>query len=264
MKVNYHTHTAYCGHASGYALDYVKEAYNQGFTLLGISDHAPHDLLTDPNVRMKEAIFPQYLKDIEEAQAQYIGKLTILKGIEVEYFDHHKEYYKNLRKHLDYMIHGQHYISFTNQLDDLISGFALGTKEEIYLYETYMKKAIQSGYFDIFAHPDLYMYGYKKWDDHAKKVAHSICQEAKQYDAVFEYNANGYRRGKMTSEIGITPKYPRTEFWMVVKEYGIKTIINSDCHQPSFLYDATIKEAEQVYQSLGLNMIQEIKLKGVE
>ena len=41
LKNNYHTHTKYCGHATGDVIDYVKEAYDLGFVELGMTDHAP-------------------------------------------------------------------------------------------------------------------------------------------------------------------------------------------------------------------------------
>ena len=41
MKANYHTHLKLCGHAEGMSNDYVKVAVEEGFEIIGISDHGP-------------------------------------------------------------------------------------------------------------------------------------------------------------------------------------------------------------------------------
>ncbi len=261
MKRNYHTHHYLCKHATGNTEEYVLEAIKNNFDILGMSDHAPNYKVGDYNVRMDESEFDLYLKDIDATQAKYKDKITILKAVEVEYFDNHEEYYKELRNNLDYLIHGQHYISMTDSMDNLISGFGLRTKEEILKYASILKKAMESNLFDIMAHPDLYMCGYKDFDETAIKVAHIICQAAINNDSVLEFNANGYRRGRSNTPQGILQPYPRLEFWEIAKTYNVKTILNSDCHSPKILYDRVVREAEEVYLQLGLNDIGILKLK---
>ena len=42
MPVNYHTHTFRCGHAENVPDEaYLQRAIEQGFTVLGFSDHTP-------------------------------------------------------------------------------------------------------------------------------------------------------------------------------------------------------------------------------
>ena len=79
MIENYHTHHNFCGHAEGYAWDYVEEAIKLGFSVLGISDHAPNKLINDWGVRMKESQLDEYLADIESARKK-AGKKPIKKG----------------------------------------------------------------------------------------------------------------------------------------------------------------------------------------
>ncbi len=262
MKANYHTHHYLCNHATGNVEDYVKEAIKIGLKELGISDHAPNSRVHDQNVRMNPSEFSFYLKDIETAQKKYQNQIKIIKGLEVEYFYDHEDYYKFLRNNVDYLIHGQHYISMTKSMNDLISGFRLTTVEQINRYASYLEDAIKSGYFDILAHPDLYLNSYEKFDEHAEAVAHRICKLAKKYNIILEYNANGYRRGGKKTKKGFEPNYPRLEFWKIVKQYNCKTILGSDAHNPKFLYDDIIKKAEDTYLSLGLNMIEYLELKG--
>lgn len=261
MISNYHTHLHFCGHAEGNSIDYAKEAVKQGFKVLGISDHAPNPLMTDHFVRMKPQYFVDYLKDIEVAQEKFKNKLTIYKGIEVEFFYKMDSYYQELKESLDYMILGQHYISLDKTMKHLQSGFALKTKEEIYTYAEYLIDGMSTGYFDVIAHPDLYMCGYKDFDEHATKVAHMICKKAEETNTILEFNANGFRRGVSQTPQGIKRPYPRLEFWDIVKTYDITTMINSDCHSPEILYDSVVKEAEEVYRNLGLKTIDILNIK---
>jgi len=261
MKANYHTHTKFCGHASGKAWDYVKEAIKQKFEVIGISDHAPNYRVQDTNVRMKEDKFLEYIADIDQANTLAEGKIKVFKGLEVEFFFDHEQYYLDLHNHVDYMIHGQHYISMTNEMNNLISGFALGTKEEIFKYSEYLVQAMESKNFAFLAHPDLYMCGYRDFDQYAEEVAHIICKKAVETDTILEFNANGFRRGVQKTPQGFLQPYPRLEFWEIVKSYGIKTIISSDCHSPKLLYDTGIKEAEEVYNKLGLNEVTFLNIK---
>ena len=261
MKRNYHTHHHLCNHAIGNTEEYVEEAIKNGFDILGMSDHAPNYRVGDMFVRMDESELDNYLKDIEESQVKYKDKITVLKGLEVEYFYNHEEYYKDLRDKVDYLIHGQHYISMTNSMDDLISGFGLKKEEEILKYASILVDAMSSNLFDIMAHPDLYMCGYRDFDETATKVAHIICEAAIENDMVLEFNANGFRRGKFNTPQGILQPYPRLEFWEIAKSYNCKTIFNSDCHNPEYIYDTIVEEAEEVYHKLGLNEVDILKLK---
>ena len=149
----------------------------------------------------------------------------------------------------------------TKQMYDLISSFALKTVEEINMYASYMEDAMESGYFDIMAHPGLYLNSYENFDKNAEIVARRICRSALKHNIILEYNANGYRRGGKNTENGFFPNYPRHEFWKIVKDYGCRTIFSSDAHNPSFLYNHTIQEAEEDYNKIGLNNVEYLELK---
>jgi histidinol-phosphatase (PHP family) len=261
MKANYHTHHYLCGHAMGNTEDYVKEAIKIGLKELGMSDHAPNVKVHDYGVRMNPSELPIYLKEIENAQKKYKGQIKILKGLEVEYFYDHEDYYDFLKENVDYLIHGQHYISMSNNMDSLISCFSLTTINQINKYASYMEDAMKSGHFNIFAHPDLYLNSYATFDKYAEDVARRICKMAKKHNIILEYNANGYRRGGKNTENGFMPNYPRREFWEIVKECGCRTILGSDAHQPELLYNDTVKEAEEDYLKMGLNTVEFLDLK---
>jgi histidinol-phosphatase (PHP family) len=102
---------------------------------------------------------------------------------------------------------------------------------------------MRTGRYDIVAHPELYLHGYQLFDDTAERVAHMICSCAEQTGVILEYNANGYRRARQSD----ARPYPRPEFWDIVEQYEIRTILSSDCHTPEQLYDDTIRKAEEDY-----------------
>ncbi len=256
MKANYHTHHQLCGHAVGTCEDYVEKAIESNIEELGFSDHAPNSRVDDFGVRMKPKEFEEYLSDIEYVQDKYKNKLTIKKGIEVEFFYDHEEYYKFLSDELDYMILGQHYISHTKTMNDLKSCFALSTDKDIDIYADFVCEGMKTRRFDILAHPDLYMCGYQDWNEKAIKVARKILSCAEATDTIIEFNGNGYRRGTRNTPQGKTQPYPRIEFWNLVKEYNVKTIFGIDCHSPEQIGDTLIREAEEVYKKLGTNSIE--------
>jgi len=134
----------------------------------------------------------------------------------------------------------------------MYSSFGLKTKEQIHLYKRYVVNAIETGYFDVVAHPELYLYTYNTFDQDALEVAEAIILAAKKHNVLLEYNANGYRKKAVQTAIGKQYVYPRKEFWEVVKRLGAKTILSSDCHDPAFLYDDVIKQAEKDYHALEL------------
>ena len=256
MKANYHTHHHLCGHANGNCEEYVIEAIKNDYEELGFSDHAPNSRVDDFGVRMKPKEFDEYLNDIEYVQKKYKSQLTIKKGIEVEFFYDHEEYYEFLKSKLDYLILGQHYISHTKRMNDLQSGFGLSTDKDIEVYAEFVCEGMRTRNFVILAHPDLYMCGYKDWNEKAIAVAHKIIKCAEETNTILEFNGNGFRRGKRNTPQGITQPYPRIEFWKLVKDSKAKTIFGVDCHTPKQIYDTTIKEAEEVYKNLNTNSVE--------
>lgn len=255
MKYNYHTHTYLCGHASGKPEDYVKEAIKHNMTLIGISDHAPFKPLYRSNVRMKDEELPLYIQLIEEAQAKYGNQIKILKGLEMEYFYEYEDYIKELKTKIDYIIFGSHNPILNNKF---FNSFEISTKEQVIAYAQNVVDAINSGLFDIIAHPDLYMFNYNNWDETAIQAANMIINAAKKTDSILELNANGLRRGQIKTPQGLKHRYPREEFWELVAKTNIKVIIGSDAHKPSFTHDKYVLEAEAFGKKYNLNIISHL------
>jgi len=263
MKTNYHTHHGICGHAFGTAEMYISNAVKEGVKILGFSDHSPSSRKGDLGFRMTPSDLYIYLDDIANAKLKYKDHIQVFSGLEIEYLHDSSEYYNNLKNKVDYFILGQHFVSMTDNKDDLFSTYDFTKKEHLFKYLETIKRALKELPISILAHPDLYLINYQTWDEHSEYVAHEICKIAKETNTYIEFNANGFRRDKINTIYGKIYQYPRFDFFEVVKHYQLPVIVNSDCHHPSQVYDTTMKAAVNKAKELGLNVVDEIQFKNM-
>ena len=255
-KVNYHTHTALCLHAGGMEIDYVREALAARLDILGFSDHAPFpDNRFD--LRMQYRELDPYLQRIYDLRNRLHGRLNILAGLEIEYCPDMLPYYKSLyeKKHLDYLILGQHY--FTDTSGRLINTFRCpeGADSSLVIeYALSVHKALATGLFPILAHPDVIFVNDLGWDENCEKATEIILRSAREAETVLELNANGVRRGKRKFSDGVRYPYPHPFFWKKVSESGLPVLINSDCHDPSLLWDDAVAECYWLARQWGLHL----------
>ena len=86
---NYHSHTARCGHAWGTDDEFVQAAIDNGFTVLGFSEHSPwpfvdgyQEIDTRQRITMEE--LDGYLADMQALKEKYAGQIDIKIGLECE------------------------------------------------------------------------------------------------------------------------------------------------------------------------------------
>ena len=253
MKANFHTHNYRCGHATGNVEDYVEEALKNNYSVIGISDHSPLPKYHFDRMGMNE--LEGYLIEIEEAQKKYDGKIKIYKSLEIEYFEDLEGYYEELRGKLDYLLLGMHTYVVNGKLKD---SWVVSTENEMIEYARHMEKAINSGLFDIVAHPDLYVSSKLRWTNAAMDAATIICKAALEKDVPLEVNANGIRKMLPFDKNPKRYRYPYKEFWEVVKFHGNKVMVSSDCHAPEDLDDESMEFARKFARDLDLNIIETI------
>ena len=255
MKNNYHTHMYLCKHAVGTVTDYVKKAVELGFETIGMSDHAPFEELKDRSVRMIPSEYPIYLEELEKAIHKYGSLIKIKKGLEIEYFPQHAERYDELLNTLDYLALGQHYIPDDSSFQGLRSVYALDTPKLLEVYADTVASAIATLNFKFVCHPDLMLYSYPTFDEHAKKASLKIIEASLKYGIPLEINANGIRKGTRELPEGKRYLYPRLEFWQLVKEKGALVIVSSDAHDPEKLWDEEVKLAYEFARELGIEVV---------
>lgn len=258
MKANYHTHLKLCGHAEGMSEDYVKIAIEEGFKILGMSDHGP----IKPEFMSKEDFIYNwldrqmtydefvnvYLPDCHKTKEKYNNLIDFYIGVEIEYLPTYYEYYKELRKKLDYMNLGVHFYVHENEM---INVFEDVSYENVYGYAENAKKAMETGLFNIIVHPDVYMYTYRGYDgsrtfdSECEKVARIIIESAIKNNVYLEINVGGIFKVTSSSEELGKYAYPRDEFWKIVAQYPeAKVVIGVDAHTPQHL---RAKEIELAY-----------------
>lgn len=258
MRTNYHTHTKRCLHAVGTELDYVLKAIECDVKILGFSDHAPFK--NDEYIlRMKYKELDEYIKEIDKCKNKFKEKISIKTGLEIEYIDTQNKYYEELLKmdKLEYLLLGQHFFYRKNKM---INTYNIQDTSLLIDYAKTLKEAIKTGYFKALAHPDVIFINDIEYDNNTKRAVDIIIDACVEHNFILEFNANGYRREKVVSNDGSTRfAYPYKTFWNEVSKTNIKVIVNSDCHDPSYIFDEyMIMANEKARSEYKLNVIEEI------
>ena len=254
MKSNYHTHNERCKHAFGSVADYARYAYDAGFNLIGMSDHAPFegDMF---GYRMDFYELPLYVEDVKEVKNQYKGKMDILLGLEIEYLPWMQRYYEELmeRYFMDYLILGQHFFGIEDENVKYVHGMTSTT--DYIQYALSVKEAMSKGYFKFVAHPDYIFVNDLPWDNNCVKACDIIVDSAVKYNTGLEFNGNGIRRGISKFCDGDRYQYPHKEFFKMVAESKALVYLNADCHKPEELDDEAMELSRKIACEWNLNLV---------
>ncbi|WP_049946233.1 PHP domain-containing protein [Butyrivibrio sp. WCD2001] len=220
-KEVFHVHTKRCGHAGNYEdREYVETAIALGGTRIVFTDHAPFSGNPLGN-RMPYEQLPEYIGAINQLREEYKGRIDIQCGLEVEYFPSYIEYYKELRdmKGLDVMLLGQHLFEHT---DGSLSIYDQDRSNEFMGQLDAMVQGVESGLFDVVAHPDR---SYRKRPEFGaieREYADKLITAVKKsnYPIRLEYNYASR----------IEPGYFKEEFWEEVPKDLV--IFGYDAHSP--------------------------------
>lgn len=254
MHTNYHTHTFRCGHADNCADEqYVLAALQRGFDLLGFSDHAPWSSRAGDVGR---TWYADYLNSVASLRQKYEGKIKIPLALECECYPQNFSWLRDQREFLDYAILGVHAYK-NSSYNDLFYGHT--TKpDDVKRYGECAIEGMQSGLFEILAHPDLVLMDYAEFDGVCEDVCREICRTAKECGVVLEYNLLGKIKKELDMSVGLG--YPCEAFWKIAAEYQSTVIIGCDAHSPNQLLRADLSEsAERELAALGLTPIEYLK-----
>ena len=254
-RVNLHTHTFRCGHASGTVADYCCEAEKAGISILGFSEHSPFPDGEYAASRMNFSELPAYRHEIEEARRNFPG-LTILAGLEIDYRQvlgpsfYREEYLEKLG--LDYLIAGAHFLPAENGIParDLKfeRPFTLATIRK-FVNETL--RVMETGLASFITHPDITAIGCERWTPDLKAAYKEILEAALALNIPLEINAYGLRKPLLQTPDGVRPPYPWLPFWELAAEYGVKTVAGSDAHRPEDVW-GNIEDAFAIGERFGL------------
>lgn len=256
IRANFHTHTQRCKHAVGIEEDYVKAAISCGLSKLGFSDHAPfpdHDF----GLRMVYEEFDDYLGTIEQLKEKYADKITLCKGVEIEYLPKYRSYYEELLStgKLDYLLLGEHF--YQADAENTQNIFFAESTDWYASYADAIAEALRTGFFVMLAHPDLFLLNKFAWDRNCDYAVDTIINAAAATNTILEYNANGFRRGKAVFPDGERYPYPHEKFWTAVADAKLPVIVGSDCHSPENMWDKSVEKAYQELEKLGIKPVDQ-------
>lgn len=255
IKNNYHTHTARCGHAIGKDEEYVIQAIRSGYDTLGFTDH-----LMLPDLSYHD----EYFESIRLLKEKYQQEIIIKVGLECEYYERYLPYYQQLldEKKCDYLIFGNHSymkeggifrqdaVSFIDPFTDL---------SMLDRYYDCLKKALETKLFKYICHPDCFLKGYGKWDEHAIALTHRIGKLLSAYPIYAELSGSGIRsKKKIVFEEKEYPAYPFIEFYRILKQYPIRFVLGCDAHAPIQLEDEATTMISAIAKQLQLPIVQKI------
>ena len=177
--------------------------------------------------------------------------MTILAGFEAEYDPMREAFLGEMKDKVDYMILGQH---FVNRGLQMIS--PNNNPNYPIEYANMVSQAIDSGIFDIVAHPDHFMVfrdtmesdeARKLFDENAVLASQIICEKARDMGIPIEINLAKATSGKVLTDGSLA--YPHPTFWKVAQEIeGLKILKGVDAHDLGAFKD--IPKAEQQISSI--------------
>ena len=230
--IDYHVHERHSRDAAMARIpEYIVSAEARGIHEIAFTTHF---ITIGPDVKISihEDEIPEYLEDIRSAQEG--TKVRLLAGLEVDYFPSEERHIESvLMSHdFDFILGSTHYINGVDigsqtQAEDYFANRSI--KKAADEYYTVWKKAIESGLFDVMAHPDYWrkhLHFYDKtafWGDFGS-VVYDALQMATDNDVGIEVNTAGERAGTGCF-------YPLQEFLVAAHEAGIKNVtVGSDSH----------------------------------
>ena len=241
MKTNYHTHTVWCD-GKNTVEEMVLSAVDKGFDIIGFSSHStyPNDnLYTVPVGKLQD-----YFTEVRRLSAKYAGKIKVLCGVEADYIpemtDPDRSRYAKFSP--DYIIGSVHYVRapggalvpVDHTPEILAEGIAahFGGNVESYV-RTYFRQVREMASrfdFDIVGHLDLcrkFNVKHPWFDESALWYLEELeltADSIKESGKLAEVNTGAISRGWLDDA------YPSAAFRAMLRERGVRFVLNSDSH----------------------------------
>ena len=254
---DFHVHERHSNDAPGAtAAAYCRVAEERGIDEMCFTTHF---IIAGPDTSnsISPTLLPEYFEEIEDAQASTAVKLRV--GLEVDYFPEEERRLASVLDEypFDFILGSLHYFR----------GYDIGSRrgsvafftsrpigEAIDTYYGGWGEAVESGLFDVMAHPD-YFRKYLRltrpepvaFEEYGPAVLDAI-DSLRGYGVGIEVNASGYRHR-------IGDCYPVIGFLKAAREAGIKAVtIGSDSHTVgglgAHLEEAIVRLEEAGYDHL--------------
>ena len=232
--VDYHVHTARCGHASGAMERYVEHAIESGLAELGFSDHLfmywlPEDG-RDPQLAMAEWEHDFYIEDVERCRTRYGSDISIRLSTEADYIPGHEPALENIlrRYDWDYVIGSVHFIDGWGFDDSrYLAGFAEWDIDALYArYFDTVGASAETGLFDTIGHCDLVKkFGHRPRASQAEAYT-AFAKRLARTGVCVEVNTGGLRKP-------VAEMYPHPDLLQACHDVGVPVTFGSDAHAPN-------------------------------
>jgi histidinol-phosphatase (PHP family) len=249
--VDYHVHTARCGHAVGAMERYVEHAIQAGLQELGFSDHLylywVAEDQRDPELGMAEWELDFYVEDVERCRRSYARDITIRLSTEADFVPGHEAELEHILKRYDwdYVVGSLHFIDDWGFDDSRkLAGYAEWDIDALYArYFDLVGQSAETGLFDTIAHPDLVKkFGHRAAVDQTQAYA-TLAQRLARSNVCVEVNTSGLR--KPVGEV-----YPHPDLLRACRAAGVPTTFASDAHAPDEV-GADLASACHLMRSVG-------------
>lgn len=235
--IDYHVHERHSRDTQAASIeDYVRFAEERKIDEVAFTTH----LITvgpdiDVGIRLSE--IPEYLEEIRQAQG--MTKVRLLAGLEVDYFPQEERRIERiLGEHsLDIVLGSTHNVNGVDvgsrrQAEEFFAGRPISEGADEY-YAVW-RRAIESGLFDVMAHPDYwrkYIHLFRQpvgWEDFGSAV-YDCLDSLVSHGVGIEVNTSGHRHG-------MGGNFPLQRFLDESYRAGVGTVtVGSDSHTPSQL-----------------------------
>lgn len=188
----FHIHTNRCKHASDEEdFRYVEAAIRLGADRVVFTDHAPFPDNPFRN-RMDMEQLPEYIGSMSRLKKEYASQIEVMAGLEVEYLPSYLSYYQELfaMNELDLLMIGQHF--YENKDGSWSFSDADKSQEYIGLCNAIVQ-GIETGLFDVVAHPDRSFRRCKNWTQDIMHASYDVIMAASKHKVYLEKNYTSMR-----------------------------------------------------------------------
>jgi len=248
---DFHVHSSY---SDGYFLEHmVSAAEDAGLDGVGIADHC-NVSARDPMMEYREAMgfnldmtYERRRAAIERRRAK--ADIAVHDAAEIDYHPADEAEIETFLDEagFDYVVGSVHELRGKNVHEPYFDRFAAAERETIVdEYFDAVVSLVDSGLFDILAHPDIVERNTALRGLATEEHYHEVADALTSSGTVPELNA-----GRINSSYG--QFHPNAEFLSVLSEYDVEITIGSDAHDPDAVRDCVPALRDRVAE-LGLTV----------
>ena len=262
---NYHSHCSFCDGKAPME-DFVRSAIAAGFTAYGVSSHAPLPFFS--KWTLEKDCLSAYLSELEFLKSKYADQIELYTGLEIDYLteEHNPSSPFFQKLPLDYRIGSVHMVytdegklldidldseDFKEKLNECHGDL----KQIVKLYFEASMRMVELGGFDFIAHPDKIALNAsycesgvteKSW---YKKIREDLFALIAEKELIMEVNTKAFSTKSRF--------FPAQKHFALIKEMGIRVVVNSDAHYPEFVNSGRA-EALQALKAIGVQTVCEL------